>query len=87
MRKNKKEKQKISEFFIKCDCGYEVLGLSYDDEIRMLDLAIYSCSPFMSLWQKIRYCWQLFTKGRPYSDQMMINKNQIQDIIKFLNSV
>lgn len=87
MAKKIKEKPKVSEFYIRCDCGSEVLSLLYDSEIKMLELAVYSNSPFMSLWQKIRYCWHLFVYGRPYNDQIMINKNQIQNLIKFLNSV
>lgn len=87
MRKNKKEKPKINEFFVKCDCGSEILSLLYDNEIELLELAVYSNSPFMSLWQKIRFCWRVLVYGRPYNDQIMINKNKIQDLIKFLNSV
>lgn len=87
MVKKRKIKPKVSEFYIRCDCGSEILSLQYDSEIEMLELAVYSNSPFMSFWQKMRFIFKLMVSGRPYNDQMMISKNQIQNLIKFLNSV
>lgn len=72
-----------------CGCKSEVLVLEYDKEIGLMDLAIYdhgaSFRNKMSWRQKLRYIWQVIRYNRPYNDQIVLEKNQIQNLKEFLN--
>ena len=72
-----------------CGCKNEVLVLEYDQEIGLMDLAIYehgvSIRNKMSWRQKLRYIWQVIKYNRPYNDQIVLEKNQIQNLKEFLN--
>lgn len=77
--------------FIPCDCSSEILWIEYDHEIKMADLAIYEHKTIfnkkMSLWQRLRYCWQVLVHKKPYADQMMLNNKQLIDLKNFINSI
>ena len=81
------EKNKTS--FILCDCKSEVLVLEYDNEYNLMELSIYenlsSYSHKMSFWQKLRYVYQVLIKGRPYSDQIILTKEQLKDLSSFIS--
>jgi hypothetical protein len=81
------EKNKTT--FILCDCKSEVLVLEYDDEYNLMELSIYenlsSYSHKMSFWQKLRYVYQVLIKGRPYSDQIILTKEQLKDLSSFIS--
>lgn len=90
----KNQNQKVNDFrtaFIRCDCESEILVVRYDGEFDMLDLCIYetksSFNHKMTLWQKLRYVYQLFTQGYPYTDQIILHREQIEELKGFLNSV
>ncbi len=71
-----------------CDCNQEVLVLNYDENTKTLDLAMYesyAAYKHNSSWsQKLRYIWKILIGRHPYTDQIIINHNQIKDINKFL---
>jgi hypothetical protein len=88
IKKPKKIKNlKTNELLLVCDCRSEVLRIEYDPEIQFLELAIYTNNINMSLWQRLRYIWQVLYHGKPYNDQIMINKQEIKKLACFLNSV
>lgn len=74
-----------------CGCKSEVLVLEYDQEIGLVDLAIYEHSVSfrnkMSWWQKCKYIWQVMRYNRPFNDQIVLDKNQIKQIILFLTQI
>jgi hypothetical protein len=74
--------------FIPCDCRNEILAIEYDHEIEVADLAIYESSigykHKLSLWQRLRYCYQVLVNKKPYADQITLNKKQLKDIVVFL---
>ena len=65
--------------------------MEYDHEIDLADLAIFenytNYSNKMSLWQRIRYCYQILVYKKPYADQMVLDKKQLQDLQTFLNGL
>ena len=75
--------------FILCDCKSEVLVIEYDNEYDFAELSIYenfsSYAYKMSFWQKLRYIYQVFVNGRPYSDQIILNKTQLKNLSSFIN--
>ena len=74
--------------FVPCSCKSEVLVIEYDHEIQLADLAIFenytNYSNKMSLWQRIRYCYQILVNKKPYADQMALDKKQLKDLFNFL---
>ena len=81
------EKNKTT--FILCDCRSEVLVLEYDNEYDLMELSIYenisSYAHKISFFQKIRYIYQVLVKNRPYSDQIILNKDQIKSLSTFID--
>jgi hypothetical protein len=77
--------------FIPCSCKSEILVIEYDHEIEMADFAIYeshaSYNNKMSLWQRLRYIFQVLINKKPYTDQMMLDKKQLKDLQKFLSGL
>lgn len=87
----KQNNPKNNIHFELCGCKSEVLVLEYDQEIGIMDLAIYehtiSFRNKMSWFQKLRYIWQVIRYNRPYSDHIVLEKNQIKAINIFLEKV
>ena len=77
--------------FIPCDCKSEVLIIEYDHNIESADVAIYeniqSFKHKLSIWQRIRYAVRCLVNGRPYGDQIMMNKKQLKELRSFLASL
>ena len=77
--------------FIRCGCQSEMLVLDYDGEVDMIDLSMYeidvSYKYRMSLWQKIRYIYQVIKYGQPYTDQIVLNRQQIDELKTFINEI
>jgi len=74
--------------FIPCSCKSEILVIEYDHEIQLADLAIFenytNYGHKMSLWQRIRYCYQVLVNKKPYADQMVLDKDQLKELKVFL---
>lgn len=72
-----------------CDCRSEVLVLEYDSECGLMDLAIYEHSVSfrnkMNWYQKLRYIWQVIRYNRPFNDQIVLDKDQIENLKKFFD--
>jgi hypothetical protein len=77
--------------FIPCDCRSEILMIEYDHNIKMADFSIYqdyaSFRYKMSLWQRLRYCWQVLWYKKPYADEILLNNKQLLDLKTFLSSL
>lgn len=81
--------EKNKTIFILCDCRSEILVLDHDSEYGLTELSIYenmsSYSNKMSFWQKLRYIYQILIHNRPYSDQIILNQDQLKDLGMFIN--
>ena len=77
--------------FIPCDCRSEVLMIEYDHSIHMADLAIYqsdaSYRAKVSLWQRLRYCWEILCHKKPYTDAIILNHKQLKELKIFLSGL
>lgn len=77
--------------YIPCDCSSEILVIRYDEEIDMIELALFqsdiSFKNKASLWQKLRYIYNLFRTGQPYTDQIILKREHIERLKGFLNSI
>jgi hypothetical protein len=77
--------------FIPCNCRSEILVIEYDHEINMANFAIYehqiNYGHKLSLWQRIRYCYQILVHKKPYADQIVLNHKQLMDLRNFLSGL
>lgn len=77
--------------FIPCSCTSELLAIEYDHNLSIAELAIYenlgSFNYKLSLWQRLRYCYMVLIHKKPYVDQILLNKKQMKDLKKFINSL
>lgn len=83
--------------FYECDCSSEGIMLGYDSELKeLINLAFFhnglrcdSGNKF-SLKEKLRWCWQILAKGCPWTDLVMLNKNNARnlgnDLLKWANN-
>lgn len=89
--KNQKLKSDFRTAFIRCDCDSEILVVRYDSDFDILDLCIYetrtSVKHNMNWYQKLRYIYQLLRYGQPYTDQILLQRKQIEELTGFLNSL
>ena len=78
--------------FIECSCGTEGIMISNDyieNEEPIIDLAFfkYGYNPEkMGLYQKLRYCWQILSTGKPFIDEITLNKDNTKVLITELNN-
>lgn len=75
---------------IRCSCYHEMLHLSWDEELNILDMSIwapYSTDTKMSWKQRLRYCWRILTHGKPYGDQLVLEKDHIDELAEYLNEL
>jgi hypothetical protein len=63
--------------------------MEYDHEIKLVDVCIFKSGygTRLSLKDRFRYIWRVLTTGKPYSDQIMLNLEQIRDIKNFCNTI
>lgn len=92
LAKNKNRKSNVFRAaYLRCSCDNEILVVRYDGEIDMLDLCLFqnqnSFKQTMTLWQKIRYTYNLFITGLPFTDQIVLNRNQIDELKGFLDNL
>jgi hypothetical protein len=82
-------KNNYRTLFIRCDCHSEVLVIDYDGLFKMIELSVFSSliSSRMSIWQKLRYIYQIIRHGKPYTDQIILHQTQIDELKAFLNSL
>ena len=78
-------------FFVPCECKNQVLSVQYDHHTDKTDFVIYenqeSYRNKLSLWQRLRYCYQILVHKKPYIDSMTLDKSQLKDLEKFLNTL
>ena len=89
--KNQKIKSDFRVAFIRCDCESEVLVVRYDAELDTVDLCVYenqsSFKHKMTWFQKLRYIYQVLKNGQPYTDQIILKREQIEELGGFLTSL
>lgn len=74
--------------FIKCSCGSESLCLERDPDTGELYVSIWErgCGRDnrYSWRQKIKHCWYVLTEGRPYGDQIVLDRTGRSELIHTL---
>jgi hypothetical protein len=74
--------KEVKKFF-ECDCGSEVLAVERDD--GYFNFCIFRQIPHPgNFWQRIRWAVNLLFKGEYYLDDICLNKEKTQELVKFL---
>lgn len=75
------------ELFLKCSCGVEGCLISkYEDDIH---LAIFTCGYGgykISFFKRFRYILNVLFTGKPYEDQIVLNKTEVKKLIEYLQN-
>jgi hypothetical protein len=68
--------------YFKCECGCGVLNIEYDPDWG-LNIAMYERCVSRSWWNRIRLAWSAL-RGRPYTDMVILNNQQVADLVDYL---
>lgn len=71
--------------YYRCECGCAVLHMSYDPEWG-LEIAMFERNVSRSLWNRICLAWSAL-RGRPYTDMVILNNQQIADLVDELTCI
>lgn len=77
---------------IKCDCHGECIAIDYDPKYNETDISFWSYGGYddntLTWKDRIRYCWQILRKGKPYGDQVcFMGKQKIVQLRKTLQNI
>lgn len=72
--------------FIECSCRCHAIGVSYDEDekegLPLLDLGFFEHATVgdsrWSMKERIRYAWSILRTGRIYTDQVVLNRGEVQ---------
>ena len=78
--------------FYECSCGAEGIMMSTEDvnedDTRQIYLAFFQNGwngKELSFSQKLRWCWQILTKGVPYGDTVVLDRHTAYHLAEDLN--
>jgi hypothetical protein len=78
------------KILINCECESHALEVErlFEDKEYYLSMWNRGRSYFpMSFRERLRWCWNILKTGVPYTDQMILNDEEMNKIIDFVNSV
>lgn len=78
----------FEEDFCSCECHEEVLRVCFDPEDTSwgLDLAIFDRRYQRTFTDKLKLAWRFLKYGSPYHDQIILERSQVDGLIKFFES-
>ncbi len=72
------------DIFIPCACAGDALHIASDEE-GYLYISIwqrgYAQNNTLTWRQKLKYCWQILSEGRPYGDQVVLDRKGRSELI------
>lgn len=79
----------MAEQYFKCSCSSEILRVAYDDELEQTEFSIWEMQNThkATLRQRLRWCWRILFEGSPYGDQVILEKDGVADLIKYLTKI
>jgi hypothetical protein len=79
-------REDLHQKFIHCDCGNEILQLSYWKDDLQLNLSMYEQhKPTAAIRDKLRWIWRIITKNTPFEDEICLDRAQVLDMVEFCN--
>lgn len=72
--------------YTRCSCGSEMMAMEFDD--FQLEIAIFSQQPRIEgLAAKWKFIWHFLRTGLPYTDQIILNKEDTKLVRDYLNKL
>ena len=82
-------KEEVNELFVACSCRSEVLLIEYQEEYHDWNLAMYQSgvgnNNKLKFRERIRWAWNLLRTGKPFTDEVIFQREDIERIVSFLN--
>ena len=81
--------ENIIEYEVMCSCDHHSLVLSYDTEWGFLDIAFWKRghSRYSPIRQKLRHIFKILRDGHPYSDEVLLDKEDARRLWKHLTEI
>ena len=79
----------MDEIYVKCSCYGEGIYVKYEQEDKLYYLSFFSLgyrAGKLSIIDRIRWVWQIFKNGKPFDDQVVLNKNEAKNLADFIRS-
>lgn len=77
--------------FLLCNCNNEVLVMNYDQKFKTMDVCIFesnsSYANKLSFWQRLQAIMAIITKGTIYTDQIMLEYDQVKYLKDYLLNI
>jgi len=77
----------MKSIYIQCTCYTEGMLVEYDEDVELYYVSYLGSSreSFVMNWKnRLRFIYRLITKGRIYTDQLILNKDGWKELITFL---
>lgn len=82
--------QKVPTIMLKCDCFGHALEVERDEEFNRFNLCIwergYGNKYALPWFWKLKQCWQILTEGHLWSDQVILSRDNADELVKFLTT-
>jgi len=82
-------KKEIKDY-IECSCYSEGVFIQHDSEDKLTYISFYrlGANPVkLNWWNKIRYIWQVVSKGMPFHDQLVLKDSEIKKLQSVLEKI
>ena len=81
------ETEPYEDLFIRCTCNEEGLSIEPDYEDNSFYLSFWqrglSDTRYLTFKDKLRWCWNIFTKGKPFNDEIIISSKEAIEICEY----
>jgi len=80
----------IKRKFVSCSCESEAIVLERFPKEEEVYIALFSRGLNLkrySIKDRIRHIWQIITKGFPYTDEIVLSKDKVKELIKALTEI
>lgn len=76
--------------FFKCSCHCCALQTTYFDDEPDIYFSIWEQGAkenhTLSFWQRLRWCWRVIRKGKPFEDQIILDNEQTIELYRELGN-
>jgi hypothetical protein len=72
--------------YFDCQCGCQILRIEPVPEYRGFFVAIFEMAgDKMDMGNRVRHCFNALIHGKPYGDQVILDKEQAKELSEFIN--
>lgn len=76
----------LQDKFFQCSCYSHSLLVEKNEDMAAISFFSRGFDGYkLGFWQRIKWCFRILFKGFPYTDMVLLKKDQIRQLVKFLN--